>query len=266
MVDLYGTAYGNFADPAIEQVRRETYGEDFGQSSWVTGDEYRRFFRMLGLSSADHLLDVGCGSGGPALFVAREIGCRVTGIDVDPAGIRAGEGLARRFGLSDRLTFRHADVAQPLPFADSTFDAIVSMDALCHFPNRVVVFGDWIRVLRPGGRLLVTDPVVVTGLVTKEELAQRSSTGHFEFCPPGVNERTLRSAGFELVAVEDVTENAAQVSGRWHDARERQAEAIQKLEGPATFAGLQRFLRAVHGLTSERRLSRYAYLCRKPSG
>ena len=55
-VDLYGTAYGNFADSAIEQVRRETYGEDFGQSSWVTGDEYRRFFRTLGLSSADRVL------------------------------------------------------------------------------------------------------------------------------------------------------------------------------------------------------------------
>lgn len=91
-VDLYGTAYGNFSDPAIEQVRRETYGEDFGQSSWVTGDEYRRFFRLLGLNSADHVLDTGCGSGGPALFVVREIGCRVTGIDVDEAGIRREKG------------------------------------------------------------------------------------------------------------------------------------------------------------------------------
>jgi ubiquinone/menaquinone biosynthesis C-methylase UbiE len=263
-VDLYGTAYGNFADPAIEQVRRETYGEDFGQSSWVTGDEYRRFFRLLGLSADDHVLDTGCGSGGPALFVVREIGCRVTGIDVDQAGIRAGEGLARQFDMTDKLMFRHADVAQPLPFAEAAFDAIVSMDALCHFPQRSRIFGEWLRVLRPGGRLLVTDPVVVTGLVTKEELAERSATGHFEFCPPGVNERALQSAGFELVAVEDVTENAAQVSGRWHDARERRAEAIQKLEGPETFAGLQRFLATVHRLTSERRLSRFAYRCRKP--
>lgn len=48
-VDLYGTAYGNFATHALEQVRRDTYGEDFGQSSWVTADEYRRFFQLLEL-------------------------------------------------------------------------------------------------------------------------------------------------------------------------------------------------------------------------
>src|SRR5580704_6323232 len=262
-VDLYGTAYGNFANPAIEQVRRETYGEDFGQSSWVTADEYRGFFRRLALCAGDHVLDVGCGSGGPALFLAREIGCRVTGIDVDEAGIRAGENLARQFGVADAVSFRRADVAETLPFAEATFDALVCMDALCHFPNRSRLFAEWRRILRPGGRLLVTDPVVVTGLVTKDELALRSSTGHFEFCPLGVNERAIRYAGFDLEAVEDVTENAAQVSGRWHDARERRSDALERLEGPETFAGLQRFLATVHRLTSERRLSRHAYLGRK---
>ncbi len=262
-VDLYGTAYGNFANPAIEQVRRETYGEDFGQSSWVTADEYRGFFRRLALSAADHVLDVGCGSGGPALFLAREIGCRVTGIDVDEAGIRAGENLARQFGLADTVSFRRADVAEPLPFAEATFDALVCMDALCHFPQRSRLFAEWRRILRPGGRLLITDPVVVTGLVSKDELAQRSSTGHFEFCPPGVNERELRQAGFDLAAVEDITENAAQISGRWHDARERRSDELQRLEGSETFAGLQRFLATVHRLTSERRLSRHAYFGRK---
>jgi len=264
VVNLYGTAYGNFTAPAVEQVRRETYGEDFGQSSWVTADEYRRFFQMLGLSAADHVLDVGCGSGGPALFLAREIGCRVTGIDIDAAGLRSAEGLAGQFGMADTVTFQKAHVARPLPFPDNQFDALVSMDALCHFPERNRSFAEWRRILRPAGRLLVTDPVVVTGLVTKEELARRSSTGHFEFCPPGVNERLLRAAGFELESIEDVTENEAQVSGRWHDAREKRADELRRLEGEETFAGLQRFLATVHLLTRERRLSRFVYFARKP--
>jgi SAM-dependent methyltransferase len=263
-VDLYGTAYGNFAAQALEQVRRETYDEDMGQSSWVTGREYRRFFALLELAPADHVLDVGCGSGGPALFLARETGCRVTGVDVNEAGILAGLTLARQANLDAKVHFRRADVREPLPFAEEAFDVIVCMDAMCHLPNRGRLLGEWRRVLRPGGRMLYTDPVVVAGLVSNADLATRSSTGYFEFGPPGVNEQLIRQAGFELMRTEDVTENEAEVSRRWHAAREQRAAELIRLEGEETFAGLQRFLATVHRLTSERRMSRFAYLGRKP--
>jgi SAM-dependent methyltransferase len=263
-VDLYGTAYGNFAAEVLSQVRRDTYGEDFGQSSWVTGPEYRRFFQFLELAASDHVLDVGCGSGGPALFMATEAGCRVTGIDVSEAGIQAGLNLARQAGLEDMANFRQVDVREPMPFGDGAFDAIVCMDAMCHLPDRDRLLGECRRVLRPGGRLLYTDPVVVTGLVSNEELATRSSTGYFEFCPAGVNEGLIGKAGFELVRTEDVTENEVEVSRRWHAARQQRAAELIRLEGEETFAGLQRFLAVVHRLTGERRLSRFAYLGRKP--
>ena len=185
-------------------------------------------------------------------------------MDVSEAGIQAGLTLARQAGLDDRAHFRRADVREPLPFPDGAFDAIVCMDAICHLPDRGRLLGEWRRVLRPGGRMLYTDPVVVTGLVSNEELATRSSTGYFEFCPPGVNERLIGQAGFELVRAEDVTENEVEVSRRWHAARQQRAAELIRLEGEETFAGLQRFLATVHRLTSERRLSRFAYLGRKP--
>jgi len=264
-VDLYGTAYGNFATRAVEEVRKETYGEDFGQSSWVTGDEYRRFFQLLGLRAGEHVLDVGCGSGGPALFLARETSCRVTGVDISEPGIEAGQALARQSDLQNAVTLRRADVCEPLEFAEGEFDALVCMDVLCHLANRGYLFKDWHRVLRPGGRLVVTDPVVVTGLVAKEELASRSSTGHFEFCPPGMNERLLREAGFELEPTADATDQEAIVSGRWHDAREKRAAELTRLEGAETYTGLQKFLATVRRLCAEHRLSRHVYLARKPS-
>lgn len=262
-VDLYGTAYGNFATQVLAQVRHETYGEEMGQSSWVTADEYRRFFDLLQLTADCHVLDVGCGSGGPALFLARERQCRVTGVDVSEAGIQAGLAHARQSGLDGRVQFRLADVREPLPFPDRTFDAIVCMDAICHMPDRRRLFGEWRRVLRPGGRAICTDPVVITGPVSNDELATRSSTGYFEFCPPGVNERSLREAGLELLHQEDVTENEVAVSRRWHDARQRRADELIPLEGRGTFDGLQKFLNVVHRLTNERRLSRMVYMaCR----
>jgi ubiquinone/menaquinone biosynthesis C-methylase UbiE len=262
-VDLYGTAYGNFGASAIEEVRKETYGEDFGQSSWVTGDEYRRFIQMLELRPGEHILDVGCGSGGPALWLARETGCRVTGVDINEAGIKAGELAARQSGLQESVSFRLTDVCEHLSFSDGTFDALVCLDVLCHLRDRGRIFKDWHRLLRAGGRLVVTDPVVVTGIVTKDELAQRSSTGHFEFCPAEVNERLLRDAGFELAPTEDATQQEAAVSLRWHDGRQKRATSLTQLEGAETFTGLQRFLATVHRLTNERRLSRHVYLARK---
>lgn len=262
-VDLYGTVYGNFATDALQQVRRDTYGEDFGQSSWVTGDEYRRFFRLLGLSTTDRVLDVGSGSGGPALFLAHEIGCSVVGVDINEAGIQGGLSLVRQAGLQDQVDFRCADIRSGLPFDDATFDAIVSMDVMCHLVDRRSVLSEWRRVLRPGGRMLYTDPVVVTGLVTKEEFATRSATGDFVFGPPGINEMLIRESGFELLLVDDVTDGEVEVSRRWHAAREQRASELIRLEGEETFGGLQRFLATVHRLTREQRISRFVYVGRK---
>jgi len=67
-----------------------------------------------------------------------------------------------------------------------------------------------------------------------------------------------------LVKQEDVTANAAMVSGRWHGSRERHKGALIKIEGEERFAGLQQFFVAVHRLTAERRLSRIVYLVEKP--
>ncbi|HXV13778.1 MAG TPA: class I SAM-dependent methyltransferase, partial [Candidatus Krumholzibacteria bacterium] len=105
----------------------------------------------------------------------------------------------------------------------------------------------------------------ITGPVTNDELALRSSIGLFLFVPPGVNERFIEQAGFRLVRQEDVTANAALTSGRWRDARAKHREALLEIEGEERFEGLQKFFGAVHHLTSERRLSRMAYVVEKRS-
>jgi SAM-dependent methyltransferase len=171
--------------------------------------------------------------------------------------------MAAASGQSERLSFTVADATARLPFPDDTFDAALCIDSMNHFPDRLAVFKEWRRVLRPGRRALFTDPVVITGPVTNDELAGRSSIGLFLFVPPGVNERFIDEAGLALVRREDATGNAALVAGRWRDARQRHKDALVAIEGEERYEGLQRFFEAVHRLTSEWRLSRIAYLVEK---
>lgn len=117
--------------------------------------------------------------------------------------------------------------------------------------------------MKRGGRLLFTDPVVITGPVSFQELAVRSSIGYFLYSPPGEDERLLGQAGFKLLLTEDVTENMAAVSKRWHDARLRRKRDLIRAGGQETFLGLQRFFSLVHKVASEHRLSRFVFLAEK---
>jgi SAM-dependent methyltransferase len=262
-VDLYNNIYGDYESDAEAAVRRATYGEDVGQSSWMSAAEWLGFADRLKVTPDAHVLEVGSGSGGPAVYLGLMRSCRVTGVDINPHGIRNAERLASSKGVAPRVSFQPVDASGPLPFADAAFDAIVSNDAMCHIPNRLDVLRDWHRVLRGGGRMLFTDAMVVTGLVSHEELATRSSIGRYVFLPPGENERLIGEAGFRLLAAEDLTDAAAAIAARWHDAREQHQSALLEREGAENFAGLQRFLACVQRLSEERRLSRSAYLAEK---
>jgi SAM-dependent methyltransferase len=258
-VDLY-SAYGNFTEQVLAAIREETFGKDIGQNSWITAGEYDRFISWLRLDAGHHVLEVASGSGGPARYLAQQTGCHVTGIDSNESAV---ETATRALSENDRITFKVADANATLPFEDNAFDGLMCIDSMNHFENRLNVFREWRRVLRPGRRAVFTDPVVITGPVTNDELALRSLVGLFLFVPPGVNEELIVKAGFQLVQKEDVSENAALVSRRWHDARQRHKDALLQIEGEERFEGLQKFFAAVHSLTSERRLSRIVYLVEK---
>src|SRR5439155_4671441 len=176
-VDLYGATYGHFAEEIYAEIRREASGEDVGQNSWVTTEELDRFARDLALGPGARLLDVACGSGGPTLHLVRTTECTALGVDMHDDAIETAGRLAAEEGLADRAMFQPADAAAPLPFADGSFDAILCIDAINHLANRPSVLREWTRLVRPGGRLGFTDPITVTGILARHELAIRASAG-----------------------------------------------------------------------------------------
>ena len=264
-VNLYDSAYGNYASDPYRLVRIETYGEDLGQTSWVTTEESDEIPGLLDLSRNSSVLEMGCGSGGYALHLAEKVGCRIVGLDINAAGVRNANQLARTRNLASVARFEECDVSKKLPFDDRVFDAVFSNDVLCHIPGRAEVLREMYRVLKPGGRMLFSDALVVGGMLSHEEIATRSSIGYYVYSPPGENERLIERAGFRQIRVTDTTDSAARISQRWHDAREKTKQELVAAEGSANFAGLQRFLSCVHVLTREKRLLRYLYVAGKES-
>jgi SAM-dependent methyltransferase len=261
-VDLYNSTYGNFKEQVLAEIRRETYGEDIGQNSWITTDEYDTFYGWLNLSVDDHILEIASGSGGPALYLAKKFKCRITGLDINEEGIKTATQQALDANITG-AKFQLADVNQRLPFDDETFDAVMCTDSMNHFRDRLGYLKEWHRVLKLGKRALFTDPVVITGPVSNEELAARSNIGFFLFVPLETTAKFIQEAGFKLIRREDVTGNIELTSGRWHASRQKHKADLIKIEGEERFEGLQTFFATVHKLTSERRLSRFAFLVEK---
>jgi len=260
---FYTFTYSHFAHPVLAEIRQETFGEDIGQNGWLTAEEYRQYLSWLEVTAASQVLDIGSGSGGPALFLARTVGCQVTGLDINPSSTTAANAWAHALGLDALVHFQHADASQRLPFEDHAFTTVIGIDSMNHVPGRLQVLKEWARVLRKGGRLLFTDPTIVTGIISNEEIATRSAIGYMLFTPSGENERLIQEAGLALEHTLDVTDNSVVLSKRWHEARARRQDELIKLEGEVEFEKTQRFLSVVHTLASERRLSRFAFVAQK---
>jgi ubiquinone/menaquinone biosynthesis C-methylase UbiE len=261
-VDLYNNAYSNPGSEIYAQIRVETYGRDLGQTSWVTAEESDEIPKLLQLWRESSVLEVGSGSGGYALHLA-EHGCNIVGLDVNEHGVNSAKQLASDRGLAARARFELCDASKPLPFHNEHFDAVFSNDVLCHVPGRLNVLREMFRVLKPGARMLFSDALVIGGIISHEEVAIRSSIGYYLFSPPGENERLIAQAGFRELISTDTTENAASISKRRRDAREKWKKELVALEGQENYEGLQAFLACVHRLTAERRLRRYLYLAEK---
>jgi 2-polyprenyl-3-methyl-5-hydroxy-6-metoxy-1,4-benzoquinol methylase len=258
----YDTNYGHFQTTLYEEIRREAFGEDIGQNSWLTAAEQDTFVKWLDLTAGRRMLDVACGAGGPALRIAAMTGCSIVGVDVHEQAVATARSLAEQRGLG-AADFQQADAQMPLSFQARSFDAITCIDAINHLADRSRVIADWTRLLKPGGRLLFTDPIVVTGPLTNAEIAVRSSIGFFLFVPPDYDERVIAEHGLRLLAREDVTANMATIAERWCAARASRSAALREIEGEETYVAQQDFLETAARIARERRLSRFLYVAER---
>jgi cyclopropane fatty-acyl-phospholipid synthase-like methyltransferase len=164
----------------------------------------------LKIEPGSHLLDLGCGVGGPGVRIARVTGARVTGISVSREQVRLANSLAQSAGISKRVVFQQIN-AMEMSFPAQSFDAVIAIESIIHMPDRGRVLAQVSRLLRPGGRLVLTDmferaPIppgkqpVIDRFINKLLMA---TLVRVEDYPP-----LLRDAGLCFEEIVDITEHS----------------------------------------------------------
>jgi cyclopropane fatty-acyl-phospholipid synthase-like methyltransferase len=110
----------------------------------------RELIELCQIDRGKYILDIGCGIGKTACYIAKRLGCRVIGVDVSEKMIEWSKQRAKGEGVADRVEFRVVD-AQSLPFEDRLFDAVISESVLAFVPDRQRALSEYVRVTRPGG-------------------------------------------------------------------------------------------------------------------
>jgi len=157
---------------------------------------------VLQPKASDHLLDIGCGIGGPARWIAAKYGCHVTGVDLTAEFCEAARELNALCGLADRVQILHGS-ALALPAQDGTFDRAYSQAVLMNISDKRGVFREASRVLRPGGTLALF--LAGTGSAGEPyyPLPWARTTAISFLARPDEVRGDLLAAGFQIVFVRD---------------------------------------------------------------
>jgi len=181
--------------PTQRAIFRAVYGDDYPEEvvplSYVTMPLLRRIAQEAAVGPGKTFIDLGCGRGGPGLWVARETGAALVGVDLSSVAVEQASQRAGEFGVAGRARFEVGDLTG-LPYADASFDAAMSVDVLWMVsPNTLAALREIGRVLKPGARFVLTN--------WDRDL---SPPGY----PPPVSDHRslLQEAGFEIVTYEEV--------------------------------------------------------------
>jgi tocopherol O-methyltransferase len=195
---------------------RMFWGEHLHHGYWNGGETaaqaqvqlMEQLARRAGIPRGANVLDIGCGVGGSALWLADQFGCRVTGMTISPvqAGMAARKAKGR--GLSERVHFEVCDANQWQPEPES-FDVVWIMESSEHFPDKKHFFERCALALKPGGTLAVCawlrrdgsmrpgEQKLVATIAEAMMSASLDSLSNYQ--------DWMRDAGLTVTAAEDIT-------------------------------------------------------------
>jgi cyclopropane fatty-acyl-phospholipid synthase-like methyltransferase len=179
----------------------------------------QRFNKVMaetaGVNKTDHVLDAGCGVGGCSIYLAKNYGCKATGITITPPQVRLAYKRAKKAGVSHLTEFHEMDY-EKTTFADKTFTVAWGLESICYAESKKNFVKEMFRILKDGGRLIVAD-----GFASRQEyhgkdkkLMQRWLDGWVvnHLNTPGQWTQFAAEAGFRTSSYRNVTENVRKTS------------------------------------------------------
>ena len=166
--------------------------------------------RHAKINESTHVLDLCCGLGGPARYLAYHHGCRVTGVDMNTDRLAGAVRLTERTNLQDRVLFHHSNALQS-GLADETFDVIVSQEAFCHIPDKKTLIAECVRLLKPGGCIVYTDILARNSMTNEIRSRLESEMAFSELSTLEQYCHLLEEKGCQVVEVEDLSDDWAQI-------------------------------------------------------
>ena len=214
----------------------------------------RRLADSLGLRFGARVADVASGPGATASLLAAEYGVTVDGIDLGPAAVAAANAQGAQAGIGDRVVFRVGD-AERLPLDDASVDAVVCECALCTFPDKEAATAEMARVLKPGGRVGITDVTLDRGRLDPELASLAGWVACIADARPAAEYcHYLEEAGLQVRLVERHDDALArmieQIDARLVAYRMLDAPALKGVDIEAVRQKVALSARAVHDVTA----------------
>jgi ubiquinone/menaquinone biosynthesis C-methylase UbiE len=153
--------------------------------------------KLIRAGRGDHILDIGSGIGGPARYVAKRFGCRVTGIDLTADFCDVARHLTRLLHLEDRVAFEVGN-ALAMPFRDASFDGAYSMNVSMNIADKDALYREIHRVLKPGGWLILSEIAQGEGGELEFPTPWAASAATSFLSTPEATRRGLANASFEV--------------------------------------------------------------------
>ena len=196
------------------------WGSSFHFCTFFKGEPFRQAIARhehylaskMNINENMHVLDVGCGVGGPATEISRFTGCKVTGLNNNDYQIERATYKAKQNGLSDKLNFVKGDFMQ-MDFSAETFDAVYAIEATVHAPVLEGVYSEIYKVLKPGGTFGVYEWVMTDEYDENNEEHRRiaygieAGDGIPKMYKKEVADKALRNVGFEIIYEKDLADN-----------------------------------------------------------